>query len=98
MVIKGALTEGALFPNEVDALEMHGTGTALGDPIEIGAITAVFKGAHVASTHILSHNWHLIDMAYRIIDIRAANLFINTSLLGQPLVAVCDRSYLVWLQ
>ena len=85
MVIKGALTEGALFPNEVDALEMHGTGTALGDPIEIGAIIAVFKGAHVASTHILSHTWYLIDMAYYIIDIGAAKLCIIQVSLGNHL-------------
>ena len=30
---------------EIGALEMHGTGTALGDPIEIGASTAVLQGA-----------------------------------------------------
>ena len=30
---------------EITALEMHGTGTSLGDPIEIRAAVAVFKGA-----------------------------------------------------
>ncbi len=31
-----------LTPAEISAVEMHGTGTALGDPIEVGAIAAVF--------------------------------------------------------
>lgn len=30
---------------EISALEMHGTGTALGDPIEMGAACAVLQGA-----------------------------------------------------
>ena len=30
---------------EVSALDLHGTGTALGDPIEIGASTAILQGA-----------------------------------------------------
>ena len=32
-----------ILPSEMAALEMHGTGTALGDPIEIGAVCAVLK-------------------------------------------------------
>ena len=32
-----------MLPSEMSALEMHGTGTALGDPIEIGAVCAVLK-------------------------------------------------------
>ncbi|MEN8215014.1 MAG: type I polyketide synthase [Pseudomonadota bacterium] len=41
-VIKQALARGGLEPNQVDYIEAHGTGTALGDPIEVGALSAVF--------------------------------------------------------
>ena len=43
-VIRGALSVAELRPQQVQALEMHGTGTSLGDPIEVGAALAVFSG------------------------------------------------------
>ncbi|CDM88840.1 non-ribosomal peptide synthetase [Xenorhabdus bovienii] len=36
------LTDAALTPEDISLLETHGTGTALGDPIEISAINAVY--------------------------------------------------------
>lgn len=41
-VIRQALADGGLDAAEVSYIEAHGTGTALGDPIEIGALGAVF--------------------------------------------------------
>jgi acyl transferase domain-containing protein len=41
-VIRRALAIGEIPPEEVSYLEAHGTGTALGDPIEMGAVGAVF--------------------------------------------------------
>ncbi len=40
-VIRAALLDAELAPTDWTALEMHGTGTALGDPIEMGAACAV---------------------------------------------------------
>jgi len=41
MCIKASLREAGLDPHDIQASECHGTGTALGDPIEIGSIRGV---------------------------------------------------------
>ncbi|HWF68526.1 MAG TPA: type I polyketide synthase, partial [Mycobacterium sp.] len=41
-VVRAALAAARLEPSEIDYIEAHGTGTALGDPIELGALTNVF--------------------------------------------------------
>ncbi len=41
-VIREALQNSRVEPSQVSYIEAHGTGTSLGDPIEIGALAAVF--------------------------------------------------------
>jgi acyl transferase domain-containing protein/acyl carrier protein len=41
-VIKRAMAQGNVDPAQINYIEAHGTGTPLGDPIEMGALTAVF--------------------------------------------------------
>jgi len=41
-VIHEALRRAGLGPSDIDAIEAHGTGTSLGDPIEAGALQEVF--------------------------------------------------------
>ena len=42
-VIRKALANAQVNPSEISYVECHGTGTALGDPIEINAINAVYN-------------------------------------------------------
>lgn len=41
-VIQHALTKARLEPEQIDYIEAHGTGTSLGDPIELAALKEVF--------------------------------------------------------
>ncbi|MCK9904757.1 SDR family NAD(P)-dependent oxidoreductase [Frankia sp. Cpl3] len=43
-VVRAALVDAGVGPGEVDVVEGHGTGTRLGDPIELGALLTVFGG------------------------------------------------------
>ena len=51
-VILGALAAASLVPADIHGLEMHGTGTPLGDPIELGAASTVLGGSAVGGVQI----------------------------------------------
>uniref|UniRef100_UPI003BEF0529 SDR family NAD(P)-dependent oxidoreductase n=1 Tax=Burkholderia arboris TaxID=488730 RepID=UPI003BEF0529 len=48
-VIAEALARAGLAPDEIGAIEVHGTGTQLGDPIEIAALNRVYGGTSRAT-------------------------------------------------
>ncbi len=51
--IRLALADAGVAPQEVSYLEAHGTGTALGDPIEVAAAAAVYGEGRPASAPLL---------------------------------------------
>ncbi len=52
-VIATALSQAGIPPSEVDYLEAHGTGTAVGDPIELNAVAAVYGKGRKADRPLL---------------------------------------------
>jgi len=59
-VIREALADAGLTPEQIGAIEAHGTGTPLGDPIEVDALAAVFGGRDTdAPIHLSSAKTNL---------------------------------------
>lgn len=48
-LIRTTMVRAGVDPSDVDFVEMHGTGTKLGDPIEVGAVAATYGAGHKAS-------------------------------------------------
>ncbi|WP_218651874.1 type I polyketide synthase [Nostoc sp. C052] len=52
-VIRQALNNGKIDPAQISYIEAHGTGTSLGDPIEIVALDGVFGKNHTLETPLI---------------------------------------------
>jgi acyl transferase domain-containing protein/pimeloyl-ACP methyl ester carboxylesterase/acyl carrier protein len=52
-LIRAALADARLGPHEIDYVECHGTGTSLGDPIEVQALASVYRDAKVNARPLL---------------------------------------------
>lgn len=54
LLIKEALKDAATLPSEISLIEAHGTGTKLGDPIEISGIKRAFSSVEVEQNCAIS--------------------------------------------
>jgi 3-oxoacyl-(acyl-carrier-protein) synthase/acyl carrier protein len=52
-VLRAALHDARIAPADVDVIECHGTGTSLGDPIEVQALAAVYAEGRPAEKPLL---------------------------------------------
>ena len=52
-VIREALDKAGLEPSQIDVIEAHGTGTPLGDPIEVQALGAVLREGRAADRPVV---------------------------------------------
>lgn len=43
-LFRNVLEKAGVLPDEISYIEMHGTGTQIGDPAEMAAVTNVFSG------------------------------------------------------
>ena len=54
VVIQVALTAAQSLPQDIESIQMHGTGTPLGDPIEIGGLAAIFPASGSLASSLVS--------------------------------------------
>lgn len=52
-VIRASCANAGVSPNALQCMELHGTGTPLGDPIEVGALAAVLAGGGARTAPLL---------------------------------------------
>ena len=71
-MIRCALSAGNVALSDLRSLEMHGTGTALGDPIEVGAACAVLDQVRPLPARFMRHNASVAWVLHAVVTPRAA--------------------------
>jgi acyl transferase domain-containing protein len=98
-LVRAALADAALDPEDVDVVEAHATGTSLGDPIELSALAEVYGAARSADRPLVvgSHKAHLghLDAAAGVIGLLKAVVVLRDGVVpaqpfARPLTAAVD--------
>ena len=88
-VMETALAEAGVLPSQVDYLEAHGTGTAVGDPIEIDAVANVYGRErdpdHPLLVGSVKTNVGHLESAAGIAGVIKAALVVNTGIIPKHL-------------
>lgn len=53
MVIENAIKRARINPHEINYIETHGTGTQLGDPIELNVLASIFANTHTKENPLI---------------------------------------------
>ena len=98
-VLKAALADAALTPAQVGYIEAHGTGTALGDPIEVSALTGVLadrSDANPLYIGSLKTNFGHMEGAAGIAGFIKAVLMLQNKMLPPHLNFTTPSSHIPW--
>ena len=99
-VVESALAEAGIPPSEIDFLEAHGTGTAVGDPIEINAVANVYGPGRKADRPLLigsvKTNIGHLESASGIAGLIKAALTVNQGVIPKHLHFVNPNPSLDW--
>jgi len=95
-VIRCALSHAGMQAQEIDAVETHGTGTPLGDPIEVRSLAAVFGGRTELPVGSVKGNIGHLEMAAGIAGAIKAMLMVNRGALPPSLHALQLNSRIPW--
>jgi phthiocerol/phenolphthiocerol synthesis type-I polyketide synthase E len=84
-VIRAALTRAGIRPSEIGYMEAHGTGTAIGDPVEFEALRRVFAGvnksAHTCTLGAVKPNIGHTDAAAGVAGLIKATLAVERAVI-----------------
>lgn len=101
-VIRRALDDAGLAPESIGYIEAHGTGTSLGDPIELGALAQVFGASHSARDPLLigsvKTNLGHLESAAGMAGLLKAIMALQTGRLPPHLHASPPNTHVPWAQ
>lgn len=98
-VIRTALSHAAVRPEQISYIEAHGTGTPLGDPIEVNALRSVFGGDSRSRPFYLGSaktNFGHLEAAAGVVGLMKAVLSMRYKVVPKHLHLTTPNPYIDW--